>query len=295
MPKPFWIHRVQRYQALAEVASSSPRSSTMPLPDLGRVQELVKAPARDPEPDTAEAEKLKSLSSTASDLESRVPLDPRQFRQPPGRLDAYVRQDFWVRQPYVRVNGEVVDPAVSRTSQCDARPRGPASFPASWMPWQAPTSGPSSQLTTVLLDGTKGRLLQRAGAVRGVRRRDALVADRRRRGVSPRFPGIQRHAHVDRRDPLLRRGVDGFTINHTFTEQVQRLRLLRATGYRLRPHPVATDSEAAGGYLTLRFGHGRRTRADAGCCAAPSIVNRQSLKSKSSTRSHPASGSGTAT
>src|SRR5262249_13631979 len=98
------IHQVQGYHGLeggsVELAALSPT----PLPALGRVPEWVRAPARNPTPSTAEAEKLKALSPTASDLESRVRSALAEIFA--ARLNAYARQGLSGVQPYVRANGE---------------------------------------------------------------------------------------------------------------------------------------------------------------------------------------------
>jgi hypothetical protein len=95
------IHRVQRYQALRGGSVELGAFSSMPLPDAGRLQELVKAPARNLNLDTAEAEKLRSLlSPTAGDLENRVRSTLAEIFA--ARLDAYARQGLAGVQPYVR-------------------------------------------------------------------------------------------------------------------------------------------------------------------------------------------------
>ena len=118
--------------------------STMPVPDVGRLQEIVKDPARNLNLDTAEAAKLKSLSPTASDLESRVRSTLAEILA--ARLDAYARQGLPGVKPYVRANGEVVDPAV----ELRAAIRGLAfladAFPGFVDALGAPASGASSQL-----------------------------------------------------------------------------------------------------------------------------------------------------
>jgi hypothetical protein len=84
------IHRVQRYQALGGGSVELGAFSTMPLPDVGRLQELVKAPGRNLNLSTAEAEQLKSLSTPARDLESRIRSTLAEIFA--ARLNAYARQ-----------------------------------------------------------------------------------------------------------------------------------------------------------------------------------------------------------
>ena len=150
------IHGVQRYRALEGGSVELAAFSTMSLSDVGRLQEIVKAPARNLNLSTAEAEKLKSLSPTASDLESRVRSILAEIFA--ARLNAYVRQGLPGVQPYVRANGEVVEPAV----ELRAAMRGLAfladEFPGFVDALGAPMNVASSRaVATLLLDGTSGR------------------------------------------------------------------------------------------------------------------------------------------
>jgi hypothetical protein len=139
------IHGVHRYQALGGGSVELAAFSAMPLPDLSRLQELVKAPARNLNLDTAEAEKLKSLSPTASDLERRVRSTLAEILA--ARLNTYARQGLPGVQPYVRANGEVIDPAI----ELRAAIRGLAfladEFPGFMDALGAPASEASSPLT----------------------------------------------------------------------------------------------------------------------------------------------------
>jgi hypothetical protein len=132
------IHRVQRYQALAGGSVELAAFSTMPLPDLGRLQELVKAPARNLNLNTAEAEKLKSLSSTASDLETRVRSTLAEIF---ARLDAYAGR---VSRACNRTCGSMARWLILRSNfatRSAASRSLPMSFPASWMPWERRRAG----------------------------------------------------------------------------------------------------------------------------------------------------------
>ena len=139
------IHGVQRYRALEGGSAELAAFSTMSIPDVGRLQELLKAPAGNLNLDTSEAEKLKSLSSTAGDLESRVRSTLAEIFA--ARLNAYVRQGLPGVQPYVRANGDVVDPAV----ELRAAIRGLAfladEFPGFVDALGAPATAASSRLT----------------------------------------------------------------------------------------------------------------------------------------------------
>ena len=104
------IHKVQRYQALREGSAELAAFSTMLLPDVRRLREIVSAPDRNLNVDTAEAEKLKALDPGANGLEERVRAVLAEIFA--ARINAYVRQGFSGVQPYVRANGELVNPAV---------------------------------------------------------------------------------------------------------------------------------------------------------------------------------------
>jgi hypothetical protein len=104
------IHQVQRYQALREGSVELAAFNAMVLPDTKRLREIVSAPARNLNLDNAEAEKLKALNPGANDLEKRVHTVLAEIFA--ARINAYVRQGFSGVQPYVRANGEVVNPAV---------------------------------------------------------------------------------------------------------------------------------------------------------------------------------------
>ena len=71
------IFQVRRHQALQGGSPELAAFSTLPLPDTGRLREIVKAPARYLNLSKAETEKLKSLSPTGDDLQSPVPHDLR--------------------------------------------------------------------------------------------------------------------------------------------------------------------------------------------------------------------------
>lgn len=103
------IFQVRRHQALQGGSPELAAFNTLPLPDTGRLREIVKAPARYLNLSKAETEKLKSLSPTTDDLQSRFRTTFAQILS--ARLNAYVKAGLAGEQPYVRDNGNVVNPA----------------------------------------------------------------------------------------------------------------------------------------------------------------------------------------
>ena len=212
------IHGVQRYQALEGGSVELAAFSTMPLPDLGRLQELVKAPARNLNLNTAEAEKLKSLSSTASDLESRVRSTLAEIFA--ARLGAYARQGLPGVQPYVRANGEVVNPAVELRNAIRGLAFLADEFPGFVDALGAPTSGPSSRLTRQYYWMERRVETDNVLALSAeLRRRDARAAI----GADVHFYASREYNAMLTLIGVLPYGEEWmvFTINHTFTEQVQ--------------------------------------------------------------------------
>ena len=134
------IHRVQRYQALEGGSVELAAFSTMPLPDLGRLQELVKAPARNLNLSTAEAGKLKALSPTASDLESRVRSTLAEILAAPGSVPTPGRAS-----PACSLTcGPMARWSILRSdfaTRFAASRSLTMSFPASWMPWERRRAG----------------------------------------------------------------------------------------------------------------------------------------------------------
>ena len=212
------IHRVQRYQALEGGSVELAAFSTMPLPDLGRLQELVKAPARNLNLNTAEAEKLKSLNSTASDLEKRVRSTLAEIFA--ARLGAYARQGLPGVQPYVRANGEVVNPAVELRNAIRGLAFLADEFPGFVDALGAPTSGPSSRLTRQYYWMERRVETDNVLALSAeLRRRDAGAAI----GADVHFYASREYNAMLTLIGVLPYGEEWmvFSINHTFTDQVQ--------------------------------------------------------------------------
>jgi hypothetical protein len=212
------IHRVQRYQALEGGSVELGAFSTMPLPDVGRLQELVKAPARNLNLNTAEAEKLKSLSPTARDLESRV--RPALAEIFAARLNAYARQGLPGVQPYVRADGEVVNPAAELRNAIRGLAFLADEFPGFADAVGAPTSGANSGLTRQYYWMERRVDTHNVLALSAeLRRRDARVAI----GADVHFYASREYNAMLTLIGVIPYGEDWmvFAINHTFTDQVR--------------------------------------------------------------------------
>jgi hypothetical protein len=212
------IHRVQRFQALAGGSVELGALSTMPLPDVGRLQEFVKAPARNLNLNTAEAEKLQSLSPTAGDLESRVRTTLAEIFAT--RLNAYARQGLPGVQPYVRANGEVVSPAVELRNAIRGLAFLADEFPGFVDALGAPASEANSRLTRQYywmdrrVDNDNVLALSAE-----LRRRDARGAI----GADVHFYASREYNAMLTLIGVIPYGEDWvvFAINHTLTDQVR--------------------------------------------------------------------------
>ncbi len=212
------IHKVQRYQALGGGSVELAAFSTMPLPDVGRLSEVIKTPARNLNLDTAEAEKLKSLGATASELESRVRSTLAKILA--ARLNAYARQGLPGVQPYVRANGKVVDPAVELRNAMRGLAFLADEFPGFVDALGAPASGANSLLTRQYYwmerrVDTHNVLVLSAE----LRRQDARMAI----GADVHFYASREYNAMLTLIGVIPYGEDWmvFAINHTFTDQVQ--------------------------------------------------------------------------
>ncbi len=179
---------------------------------------MVKAPARNLNLNTEEAEKLKSLSSTAGDLESRVRSTLAEIFA--ARLNAYDRQGLPGVQPYVRINGEVVRPADELRNAIRGLAFLADEFPGFVDALGAPTSGPSARLTRQYywmerqVENDKVLALSTE-----LRMRDSGVAI----GADVHFYASREYNAMLTLIGVIPYGKDWmvFTINHTFTDQVQ--------------------------------------------------------------------------
>lgn len=212
------IHQVQRYQILREGSGELTAFNTLRLPDLSRLREIVKAPASNMNLDTTEADKLKGLDPTAGDLEQRVLTVLAEIFS--ARLNAFVRQGFAGVQPYVRANGESVDPA----SELRTAVRGLVvladEFPGFVESLGAPASGAKPQLARQYY------WMERRVETDNVL---ALSAESRRRDARAAIGAdVHFYASRDYNAMLTLIGVLPyekewmvFAINHTFTDQVR--------------------------------------------------------------------------
>jgi hypothetical protein len=212
------IHRVQRYQALEGGSVELAAFSAMPLPDAGRLQELVKAPARNLNLSTAEAEKLKSLGASAGDLESRVRSAVAEIFA--ARLNAYGRQGLSGVQPYVRANGKVVDPAVELRNAIRGLAFLADAFPGFVDALGAPASGASSPLTRQYYWMERRVDTHNVLALSAeLRRQDARAAI----GADVHFYASREYNAMLTLIGVVPYGEEWmvFAINHTFTDQVR--------------------------------------------------------------------------
>ncbi len=103
------IFQVRRQQALQGGRVELAAFSTLPTPDAGQLRDIVKAPARYLNLSKSEAESLKSLGTTTDDLQARFRTSFGQILS--ARLHEFVKRGLAGVQPYVRDNGNVVNPA----------------------------------------------------------------------------------------------------------------------------------------------------------------------------------------
>jgi hypothetical protein len=212
------IHQVQRYQVLQGGRSELAAFATLPLPDLSRLREIVKAPARNMNLDTAEADKLKTLDPTESDLAGRVRTILAEIFS--ARLDAFVRQGLAGVKPYVRANGETVDSAAELRTAVRGLEFLADEFPGFVASLGAPASEASPRLTRHYY------WMERRVEADNVL---ALSAEARRRDAHAAIGAdVHFYASRDYNTMLTLIGVIPygkewmvFAINHTFTDQVR--------------------------------------------------------------------------
>lgn len=105
------VHQVKRYQALQADPGDGPGFADLPLPDPGKLAELVKAPRRVMNLSVAEGKLLAQLDGSGPDLVARARAVLAEILG--ARLRAYAVQGLAGVEPYVRENGEVVDPRIA--------------------------------------------------------------------------------------------------------------------------------------------------------------------------------------
>ena len=212
------IHNVQRYQALQGGGVELAAFNTMPLPDVGRLQELVKVPARNMNLDIAEADKLKALSAAAGDLASRVRSTLAEIFA--ARLNAYARQAVSGIQPYVRANGDVVSPAVELRNAIRGLAFLNDEFPGFVDTLGAPTSRPDSRVARQYYWMERRLETDNVLALSAeLRRRDGRAAI----GADVHFYASREYNAMLTLIGVIPYGSDWmvFAINHTFPDQVQ--------------------------------------------------------------------------
>jgi hypothetical protein len=108
------VHQVKRYQALQADAGDAPAFADLPLPDPGKLAELLKAPRRIWNLSIAEGEWLARLDGAGPNLAARVRTTLGEILA--ARLRAYAAQGLAGVEPYVREKGQIVDPRVGLRS-----------------------------------------------------------------------------------------------------------------------------------------------------------------------------------
>jgi hypothetical protein len=108
------VHQVKRYQALRPDAGDGSAFAQLLLPDSKRIAALVKAPRRSLNLSVAEGDRLAGLNSAAPDLAGRARAVLAEILG--ARLRAYAARGVAGVEPYVRENGQVVDPRVELRS-----------------------------------------------------------------------------------------------------------------------------------------------------------------------------------
>jgi len=108
------VHRVKRHQALEPKAGDGSAFADLPFPGSERVAELVKAPRRALNLSVAEGERLARLDPAAPDLPGRARATFAGILA--ARLRSYAARGVPGIEPYVREDGQVVDPRVGLRS-----------------------------------------------------------------------------------------------------------------------------------------------------------------------------------
>ena len=205
------VHQVKRYQALQADAGDGPAFAALPVPDPGKVAELVKAPRRILNLSVAEGDWLARLDGGGPGAVARVRSTLAEILA--ARLRAYAAQGLAGVEPYVRQNGQVVDPRIElRAALASLAFTGPE-FPGFLDELTAPKAARSYYWMERDVDREKVLVLSAE-----LRRRDGAAA----LGADVHF-----YASREYNSMLTLVGVlpyaDGslvFAVNHTFTEQV---------------------------------------------------------------------------
>ena len=108
------VHQVKRYQALRPEAGDGSAFLGLPLPDSTRIADRLKTPRRYLNLSVAEGDRLARLDPKAPNLAGRVRAVLAEMVG--ARLRAYATRGVQGVEPYVRENGQVVDPRVELRS-----------------------------------------------------------------------------------------------------------------------------------------------------------------------------------
>ena len=210
------IFQVRRQQALQGGRVELAAFSTLPIPDPGRLRDIVKTPARYLNLSKTEAESLKPLATTTDDLQARFRTNFGQILS--ARLNAYVKQGLTGVQPYVRDNGHVVSPAAELGNAIRS-----LAFLSDEFPGFVDALGKPSSASSALLRNYYWMQRQ-------VDKENVLtlsVEDRQRQAKAAVGADVHFYASRDYNSMLTVIGVVPygtdwmvFALNHTFTDQV---------------------------------------------------------------------------
>ena len=205
------VHQVKRYKALQADGGDGSAFADLPLPDPGNVAELVKAPRRVLNLSVSEGESLSRLDGASPGLAGRVRTVLAEILA--ARLRAYAAQGLEGVVPYVRENGQVVDPRIELRAALSGLAFTGETFP-----------GFLDELTTAKKPRTYYWM------ERSVDKAQVLVLSaelRRREGAAALGADLHFYASREYNSMLTLVGVvpyaDAafvFAVNHTFTDQV---------------------------------------------------------------------------
>jgi|SRR5262245_52091902 len=205
------VHQVNRYEALRPNPGDGPPFAELPFPGSKSVGELTQAPRRYLNLSVAEGDQLARLDAAAPDLAGRARTVLAQILG--ARLHAYAARGVAGVEPYVRENGQVVDPRVELRSALASLSFVHEAFPTFLEQLVAPSPDCSYYWMERSVEREKVLVLSAELRTRGAA--SALGAD------------IHLYASSQYNSMLTLVGVipyaDGslvFAVNHTFTDQV---------------------------------------------------------------------------
>jgi hypothetical protein len=248
------IFQVRRQQAAQGGRVELAAFSTLPVPDAGRLRDIVKAPARHLNVSKSEADSLKSLATTTNDLQAQFRTDFGQILS--ARLNSYVKQGLAGVQPYVRDNGSVVSPAAELGNAIRS-----LAFLSDEFPGFVDALGKPSSASSALLRNYYW--MERPADKESVL--TLSVEDRQRQAKAAVGADVHFYASRDYNSMLTVVGVVPyggdwmvFALNHTFTDQVTGFgsTVKRAVGRDL----VATELAKQLAETRRRLGSGQAQR-----------------------------------